>query len=66
MTLLLQCRHTLTDTESNMWIIVNTYGERMYQFGAFVSQANACDVLRKAIDKYPNAGLKVVYHEGVQ
>ena len=42
-----------------MYGIYNSQGERLYQFGSFVSEMNAYNVLRKAREKYPFAGCQV-------
>lgn len=46
-----------------MWIIVNKRGEQQHQFGAFKFHSDAYRVLRKAIDRMPNAGCKIKFQE---
>lgn len=44
-----------------MWIIINKRGERQHQFGAFNFHSDAYRVLRKAIDRIPNAGYRIKF-----
>lgn len=42
-----------------MYIIVNRHGAQQPQFGQFVSEGNAYNVLRKAIQKGQAAGCRI-------
>lgn len=46
-----------------MWIIVNKRGEQQHQFGTFNFHSDAYRVLRKAIDRIPNAGCKIKFQK---
>lgn len=50
-------------SRKKMWIIVNKRGEQQHQFGAFKFHSDAYRVLRKAIDRMPNAGCKIKFQE---